>query len=197
MPISDDSLPPAGKTLRRAFETLVATLNERQINYAIIGGLAVIQHTRIRTTDDIDALLSVPQLQLPGFLEALASRGFSVDLVLHMRQFRENGFTSFRFGDVTIDLLAPIIPTYAHVLASALTMQINGQQVKIGSAEGLIVTKLIAMRPQDEADIRELLSAYAGKLDLDFIRRELEAFTDAGDPRRDKFESWLREASAG
>lgn len=70
MPNVDDSLPPSGQALQQAFEALVAVLNQRGVRYAIIGGLAIIQHTRVRTTDDIDALLSVPQLSLPGLFEA-------------------------------------------------------------------------------------------------------------------------------
>jgi hypothetical protein len=52
------------------------------------------------------------------------------------------------------------------------------------------------MRPQDETDIRELLAAYPGKLDLDFVRRDMESFTDPRDPRREKFEAWVRQANS-
>ena len=69
--------------------------------------------------------------------------------------------------------------------------------MRIGSAEGLIITKLMAMRPQDESDIRDLLAAYAGRLDLDFVRAEMDTFTDADDPRRAKFEAWVGETSPG
>ena len=59
VPNADDGLPPSGLALRQAFEALVTTLNERGVHYAIMGGIAIIQHTRVRTTDDIDALLSM------------------------------------------------------------------------------------------------------------------------------------------
>lgn len=49
VPNTDDSLPPTGQTLLRAFESLISILNERKIRYAIIDGLDVIQHTRVRT----------------------------------------------------------------------------------------------------------------------------------------------------
>jgi hypothetical protein len=52
--------------------------------------------------------------------------------------------------------------------------------------------KLIAMRPQDEADVQDLLAAYAGKLDFDFVRSEMETFTEANDARRIKLEEWVR-----
>jgi hypothetical protein len=64
VPSADDTLPSSGASLVRAFEALVATLHERGVSYAIIGGLAAIQYTRVRTTDDIDALLSLPHWRL-------------------------------------------------------------------------------------------------------------------------------------
>ena len=85
MPNSDESLPPSGPTLLRAFELLISVLNERKIYYAIIGGLAVIQHTRVRTTDDIDALLTLPQVAMPAFFQSLAARGFDIDLAKNIR----------------------------------------------------------------------------------------------------------------
>lgn len=196
MPPSDDSLPPAGQTLRLAFEALVETLNARDVRYAIIGGIAVIQHTRVRTTDDIDALLTVPQLEMPALFEALRDRGFTVDVRQHIRELRDDGLTCIRFKDVLVDLMTPLIPTYAHVLDRAITASVLGHQVRIGSAEGLILTKLIAMRPHDEQDIKDLLAAYGDDLDLAFIHAELDLVMEADDSRRIRFDSWVREATA-
>jgi predicted nucleotidyltransferase len=190
---SDDTLPASGPTIQRAFELLVATLNQHGIRYAIIGGLATVQYTRVRTTDDIDALVIVPQITMPGLFESLVSAGFTVDPVTAIQQLRNEGLTTFRYSDVIIDLLRPIIPAYAHVLDRAVDAPVMGQTVRISSPEGLIVMKLIAMRPQDQSDVRELLDVYRGKLDLDFIRSELETFSDAGDERRTMFEAWVRE----
>jgi predicted nucleotidyltransferase len=194
VPNSDDSLPPSGQALRQAFDALVSTLNERGIRYAIIGGIATIQHTRVRTTEDIDALLAVPQIAMPGLFEALEKRGFTLDIRQSIHELRDEGMTSITHGGVLVDLMRPILPAYAHVLDRAIDAEVLGKPVRISSAEGLIVMKLAAMRPQDEADIRDLLNAYAGKLDLDYIRAELETFTDADDSRRAKFEAWVRDA---
>jgi hypothetical protein len=162
-------LPPSGQTLQRAFDALVATLKRHNIRYAIIGGLAAIQHTRVRTTDDIDALLMIPQLAMPGFFEELQASGFNVDLPRNVRELRDEGLTTIRYANVMVDLMQPLIPAYTHVLDRAIDAQIRGQFVRISSAEGLIVMKLIAMRPQDQAHVQDLLSAYAGKLDLEYI----------------------------
>lgn len=193
---ADNSLPPSGPALRQAFEALVTTFQQRGIRYAIIGGIATIQHTRVRTTDDIDALLTVPQIALPGLFEALRDRGFAIDFLKSIREFRDDHLTTIRFGDVIVDLMQPVLPAYAHVLDRAIDAQILGHTVQISSAEGLIVMKLIAMRSQDESDIQDLLAAYAGKLDLDYVRSELDAFSKPDDPMRMKFETWVRQVTS-
>jgi predicted nucleotidyltransferase len=192
--IFDESLPPSATTLQEAFKALALTLNERGVRYAIIGGIALLQHTRVRTTEDIDALIAVPQLSMPGFFEALIARGFTVDLERNIRELRDAGITTIRYGDVLVDLLRPVLPAYQHALDRAQSADILGHRVRISSAEGLIVMKLMAMRPQDQSDIQDLLTAYAGQLDIAFIRREMETFTLPDDPRRIQFEDWVRRA---
>jgi uncharacterized nucleotidyltransferase DUF6036 len=195
VPNADDGLPPNGPALQQAFEALVAILNERHIRYAIIGGLAVLQHTRARTTDDVDALLAVPQTAMPGLFESLRDGGFSVEMARNIRELRDEGLTSLRFKDVMIDLMRPLIPAFNHILDRAVTSQVLGRDVSVASAEGLIVAKLIAMRPQDQSDICDLLAAYAGNLDLKFIRAEMDDFTTSDDARRAWFENCVRQAS--
>jgi hypothetical protein len=101
---ADDTLPPAGATLELAFEALVRTFQDRGVRYAIIGGIATIQHTRVRTTDDIDALVSVPQIAMPGLFEALQKRGFSLDVAKSIHELRA-GMTTIRFAEVLVDLM--------------------------------------------------------------------------------------------
>jgi hypothetical protein len=165
---------------------------ERGIRYAIIGGLAVIQHGRVRSTEDVDALISIPALELPALFEALRARGFEIDLQRNIRELNDDGTTCIRFADVLVDLLRPIVPAYSHVLDRAVTREVLGQKVQIGSIEGLIITKLMGMRSQDEADIQELLTAAEGNLDKEFLRAELASFTSPQDPRRAKLEQWLK-----
>jgi len=194
VPGTDSSLPNGGKTLRRAFEALVSTLNDRGDRYAIIGGLATIQHTRVRTTDDIDALVAVPQIGMAGLFEALRAKGFVVDVPRNIRELRDDGLTSVQFEGVIVDLLRPLIPAQSHVLDRAVQAELLDQRVRVSSPEGLIVLKLMAMRPQDESDIRDILIAHRAQLDLQSIRNELETFTREGDERRPKLEAWIAEA---
>lgn len=196
MPNTSNSSPPTNPALHRAFDALVSVLTEHHVRYAIIGGLAMIQHSRIRTTDDIDALLTLPQITMPAFFESLRQRGFDLDLEVSIRELRDHGLTTIQFENVLIDLMRPLLPAYVHILDRALESQILGHKVRISSAEGLIVMKLIASRPTDDADIHDLLAAYAGQLDLGYVRGELDSLMKQSDPRRAKFEAWVRLANA-
>jgi predicted nucleotidyltransferase len=191
VPNADDSLPPSGPTLQQAFDALVSTLNERGVRYAIVGGLAIIQHGRVRTTDDIDAILAIPQVAMPGLFEALRERGFTLDVMNSVRELRDHGLTTLQFHDVLIDLMRPVLPLYEHVLDRSIETIILGHRVRISSVESLIVMKLIALRPQDQADIQDLLTAYAGEVDLNYIRNELDAVMTSDDHRRMMFETWV------
>ncbi|MGC1300905.1 MAG: hypothetical protein WA840_00895, partial [Caulobacteraceae bacterium] len=86
---------PSGQALQRAFSSLVAVLNARGVRYAIIGGIATIQHTRVRTTNDIDALVAIAQIAMPGLFEALRDNGFVVDLQRNMARLANQWVDSY------------------------------------------------------------------------------------------------------
>jgi hypothetical protein len=52
----------------------------------------------------------------------------------------------------------------------------NDHLVRVASAEGLILTKIVAFRPQDQLDIDTLLTANRDKINIDFIREEWSPF---------------------
>jgi hypothetical protein len=63
----------------------------------------------------------------------------------------------------------------------------------VADVEGLILLKLTAWRPQDQEDVRGLLSKHAGKLDLDWVRAELSRLAALTDPVVAEFEAMIRE----
>jgi len=95
MPSDHDSL--AGDLIR-AVEILGEVFEARGVRYALLGGLATMLRGRPRFTQDIEILLDVPQIALPGLLDDLVERGFSMDRDTVIRQFVREHMTSFRFG---------------------------------------------------------------------------------------------------
>jgi hypothetical protein len=185
MPEPHDSL--AGD-LVAAVEILGEVFENRGVRYALLGGLATMLRGRPRFTQDVDVLLEVPQLALPGLLDELVERGFSLDRETVIRQFVEQHMTAFRYGVVRIDWLKPVLPLYAHALAAATKLPWGEKHaLRVLTPEGLIVTKLVAFRPQDQEDIRTLLAANADEIDADLIRREWAAVAEGEEQRT----TWL------
>src|SRR5947208_5154818 len=125
--------------LIRAVEALADTFTARSIRYAVVGGLATLLRGRPRFTQDVDVLLDVPQLALPGLLDELTRRGFTLDAATVIREYVREHLTAFRYGSVRIDWLKPMLPLYARTLAEASSLTwTEGHEVRVASAEGLI-----------------------------------------------------------
>jgi hypothetical protein len=180
--MADDDLGLADLLLG-AVDQLAEVLPAHQARYALIGGLATGMRGRLRYTDDIDVLLSVPQEQLPGLLEALAGRGFTVDVKSTVREWDRRHMVVLNYRGVRVDWLKPVVPVYQHVLDAAIAEPWRGRQLFVASAEGLIVLKLLAGRPQDLVDIDTLLAANRGRIDLDWIEKEWLTVFATNDPR--------------
>jgi hypothetical protein len=172
---------------------LARVLEARGIRYALIGGVAAGYRSQPRYTQDLDFILQVPQLTLPGLLDDLQAEGFSFDPLTTIRQWTQEHMTVLTYSGVRVDWLKPVLPCYQHVIDTASAEQLLGAMVRIASAEGLILTKLLSFRAQDQLDIANLLAANRGELDLDHIRREWQTVADAGDPRTERFEALVRE----
>jgi hypothetical protein len=178
---------------RKAFETLVSVLNTHRIRYALVGGLAVGVRGRIRATQDIDILLTVPQVKLPPLLDSLAGAGFQIDLYESISAWNRDHMLNFSFGPVGVDWLKAIIPPFQRVLDRARWEEMGDTRVCVADAEGLLLLKLIAFRPRDQEDIRGILAANPGSLDLDWVRREWSVLSSPDDPKTPEFERLLRE----
>jgi hypothetical protein len=166
---------------------IVQALDKFRLRYALIGGVAAGYRSRPRFTEVLDFLVDIPQLVLPVLLEDLRARGFVFDTETAIRQWVQEHLTVLSFRGVQIDWLKPVVPLYQHVMNLARPEPWLGSTIRIASPEGLILTKLVPFRTQDQADIENLLAANRGQLDLDLIRREWATVAASDDPRTQRF----------
>jgi hypothetical protein len=189
----DTNPGPLSKELIRAVESLSEAFAARSIRYALIGGLATFLRGRVRFTKDVDCLLDVPQIVLPGLLDDLVGRGFTLEPAVVIKEYVQDHVTAFPFGRVRIDWLKPVLPLYAHALSRAETLKWSeGHPIQVVTAEGLILTKMVAFRPQDQVDIETLLTANRDTIDVQLIREEWSPFAATEAERT----AWLEAAIA-
>jgi len=168
---------------------LAVVFARRQVRHALIGGLAVGLRSRPRATKDADFILTVPALALPELLEELVCEGFQIDVTDAIRRWSVERFLVLTCGEVRIDWMQPILPLYANVLNTAETRPWLEANLRVATAEGLILTKMLAFRPQDQADIETLLIANRDTIDVDLIRREWSAVSAGEEVRTARLEN--------
>src|SRR5262249_23530566 len=116
----DTDTGPWDKKLVRAVDLLSEAFASRSVRHALIGGRATAMRGRPRLTQDVDFLIDIPQLALPGLLDALLARGFSLDPAVVIPEYIRQHMTAFSFGgEVRIDWLKPVLPFYSRALSDA------------------------------------------------------------------------------
>jgi len=106
-------------------------LRERQIEYVLVGGIALLQYVEGRNTEDIDLIMAVSALeQLPE---------------LHV-ETRDADFARGTFNDLKVDVLLTSNPLFDEVRKSYTTRQrFVEEDIPCATVEGLILLKLYAL----------------------------------------------------
>ena len=106
-------------------------LRERQIEYVLVGGIALLQYVEGRNTEDIDLIMALSSLErLP-------------EVVI---ESRDNDFARGRFGELKVDVLLTSNPLFDHVRRRYTTTQrFVEQDIPCVTVAGLILLKLYAL----------------------------------------------------
>jgi hypothetical protein len=171
-------------------EKMAKVFARRHVRHALIGGLAVGLRSRPRATKDADFVVQVPAVAFPGLLEELAGEGFEISLTDMIRRWSAERFLVINSGRVRVDWMQPILPLYARVLDTAEERSWLETGIRVATAEGLILTKMVSFRPQDQVDIETLLIANRDDIDLGIIRSEWSAVAVGEEART----AWLEDA---
>jgi predicted nucleotidyltransferase len=159
---------------RRSVEVVADTLNRRGVRYLVVGGLAVMAHGYVRTTQDLDIILDLDDPgNVAAALKAFRELEYRSVLPVPLEEFgdpakrqewaRTRNAMVFRLSspehpstplDLFIELPFPFAPAYAR--AKSETLGQSGVKATFVSLEDLIAMKRTAGRPQDLADIAQL-----------------------------------------
>lgn len=139
---------------------------------ALIGGLALASHGVVRATRDVDFLVDGDDAdRLHDILLALGYR------CIH----RSADAANYSRGDEGLDVLYAHRATARKLLDEASERETSFGRLRVIGAEGLIAFKLQGYvndpaRARDLDDIRALLKANAGNLDMAAVRRYFALF---------------------
>ncbi len=118
-------------SLLQSVARLFELLRERQIDYVLVGGIALLSYIEGRNTEDIDLIVALPALaELPEI--KIASR--------------DADFARGHFDDLKIDLLLTQNRLFDKVRREHVTVrQFKEQAIPTATVEGLLLLKLYAL----------------------------------------------------
>jgi predicted nucleotidyltransferase len=157
---------------KTSVEAIIQSLNQRQVQYLVVGGLAVVAHGYVRFTADVDLVLSVDRENLVRAVAALTVLDYRPRAPVKFEEFvdpanrrkwaSEKGMTVFslfspRHPATEIDLFLEPPVDFPSAYARALRQEIStGIEAVFCSLEDLIGMKTAAGRARDLDDISHL-----------------------------------------
>jgi hypothetical protein len=123
--------PLNDSALLEAVERLFALLEERRIDYLLVGGIALRQYVEGRNTEDIDLIMALS----------------SLDLLPELRQVsQKDDFARADFQGLQIDLLLTRNPLFDEARRRHATRQrFMEREIPCATPEGLVLLKLYAL----------------------------------------------------
>lgn len=155
--------------------TAAAVFDRLGIPYAIIGGLAASVHGITRFTADADMVLGLAgedSERCARLVQALADEGFRLTLEAVTQRLRRGPrFITAYLGLTRLDvMLKRPDGLWQASLEHRRRHSLGGQPLWFASPEDVAALKLVAGRPQDLQDVRNVLVTQGGALDRGRLR---------------------------
>ena len=150
---------------------LFKALNDAEVKYVVVGGLATVLHGYARLTMDVDLMVDLSPQEATRAMLTLESLGFKPRAPVPAMQFadatkrkewiEQKGMKVFSLHHpanpmLTVDVFVQHPIPFADLYARAERLVIDGVPVYICSIDDLISLKRLAGRPQDLVDIEKL-----------------------------------------
>jgi len=143
---------------RKDLDEFCACLNKTGVEYMIIGGLAVNYHGFQRATGDIDIWYNPVRENFEKLMLAIREFGFATEEVEKVKYYEVKGLIRLPMERYSIELLSIIDGkfTFQSAYEKAESLTIVKETARVMSYEYLIENKIMARRPKDLEDIRQL-----------------------------------------
>jgi hypothetical protein len=174
------------KDVEAALFDFVNIFDEMQLDYVILGGLAVRAHGVPRATYDVDVGVAIPYARLAEFYDRVEDAGYTVPDSYRsgwVDRIADMPLVKFRIyrPDKSVDVDVFIIESkfQQEIVRRRQSTELDGQTIWIASPEDIVLLKLIAGRHRDYGDIEDM-RMMLGDLDEPYLR-QWASFLDISD----------------
>jgi len=144
---------------------MLKALVDDDVEFVVIGGIAVAAHRVVRATEDLDLVPKPDEPNLARLLDLLTrldarltlnpDRGID-DKVRDAVASGRNLTVTTTLGDLDVVQALPGVPRYEALAANALEVELHGTTFKVCSRDDLIAMKRARASALDQADLERL-----------------------------------------
>lgn len=142
--------------------TVLRALNEHEVDFVLIGGLAVIVHGVRRNTLDLDIVIERGPENARRMAAAYAQLGVTGAVEEHFRELDPTDDVDLaRAGHIQVTTPVGRVDIVRHedwgrLVASIVEVEVAGVTVRVAGRDELIAMKLAAGRPKDLQDVADM-----------------------------------------
>jgi hypothetical protein len=153
------------------FEDTIRALNEADVRYVVVGGVAVALHGHVRATFDLDIVIDLSPEEAARAMDALVEVGLRPKVPVEARAFadpsirakwiEDKGMVVFAFWNPnddrrSVDVFVQEPIPFEELWSRSVVFPLGTTSVRVASIEDLLVLKRRAGRPVDLGDIQAL-----------------------------------------
>lgn len=165
---------PTPEALYKQLLYICNFLERTNIAYIVVGGIAVSIWVAPRATVDLDFVIGLNEEDLPSFIEKAKREGLIIFDPKPMQFRRMKLFRMFLQGKEAELLMLDFILTdsdfFRESLKRAVTIPLEGTDIKVASPEDLILLKLLSGRGQDMVDAENIIRMRRDALDRNYLK---------------------------
>lgn len=158
-------------TTAEVLQVAVALLEKEKVDYFLVGGIAVGVWGEPRYTMDADFVIRLSSRKTLPFLRAAAGHGFKVDLEVALMNLDVSGATRLDYKDRFVDMIVGESEFDLAAMERRASVRLGKRNIRVATAEDLILYKLVALRDRDIDDIRRIITRQRNRLETGYLRK--------------------------
>lgn len=133
-------------------------LNKNQVEYMVIGGIAVNLHGYTRATGDADIWYLPTEKNFRNLIRSIQTFGYDTGDLERLENYHTKGFIRIPLERFSIELLSIIDGNieFSAALQRAEKIVIDGISIPVMGYDDLIQNKIMSRRSKDMEDIKQL-----------------------------------------
>ncbi len=168
-----ENSPISSSGIQNIMRNLTNYLEEKNIDYAIVGGIAILFYGLVRSTQYLDIIVDQKMLDISDFVSFLTNNGFHISEEDLQIALNEKSHSTIFYKDLLfrVDLKGIYSNTEQETVKTAQKKKFAEFEFRLCSPESLIVHKLVYGSERDLEDALAIFIRLKEKFDFSELER--------------------------